>query len=182
MDKANMERLLSEKGVEILQDSARIRDAWTQAKDRADKIPTDTDNGKEAYANIKTMLSLLQDYLKGDYQDISKHSLAVLIGTIAYCALPIDLIPDPIPAIGLSDDVALIIFAASTLLADIITYRNWKAAQEDSESAISKYLDDTVGDDPILRQQETNRLAEEYGSVSTSSAVKQERDREVSVT
>lgn len=180
MEKIDIEKMLSDKGIEIINDSYKIRDTWTKAKQHASDIPRDKKEGREASANIHVMLSMLQDYLKGDYEEVSKHSLAVLIGTLVYCATPIDLIPDPIPAIGLSDDVALIIFAASTLLADIITYRNWKAERCKSSSSLNEYLDATVGDDPVERQKEIDRLAGIYNSVTASAAVRQEMEKEVS--
>lgn len=179
MDNALVEHTLSDRGAEILKDADKVKDVWSKAKLRSQDINKDTDKGKEAFDNIKTMLSMLQDYLKGDYKNMSKHSLTILIGTIAYCASPLDLIPDPVPVVGLSDDVALILFAASALLADIITYKNWKDAQKEPSSSLSEYLDATVGQDPEARKTEINRLARTYDTVSAASAVRQEEAKEV---
>lgn len=180
MDSAYIERTLSERGAEVLKDADKVKDSWTKAKRHSQDINQESKNGKEAVANIRVMLSMAQDYLKGDYKEMSKHSLTLLIGTIAYCASPLDLIPDPIPAVGLSDDIALILFATSALLADIITYKNWKAEQERPNSALTEYLDATVGQDPEARKAEINRLARQYDTVSAEAAVRKEKAREVS--
>lgn len=179
MDSASIEKTLSDRGAEVLKDADRVKDVWSKAKCRSHEISGDTKDGSEALENLKVMLSMIQDYLKGDYKNMSRHSLTILIGTLAYCASPLDLIPDPIPAIGLSDDVALVLFAAGALLADIITYKNWKDSQNKSSSKLSQYLDETVGDNPDARRAEIDRLARIYDTVRASSAVEQEKAKEV---
>lgn len=179
MDSATIEKTLSERGAEVLKDADRVKDVWSKAKCRSRDIPSDTEDSMNALENIKIMLSMVQDYLRGDYKNMSRHSLTILIGTLAYCASPIDLIPDPIPAIGLSDDVALILFAAGALIADIITYKNWKSSQSKSESKLSQYLDETVGSNHDARQAEINRLARVYDTVLADAAVEQEKAKEV---
>lgn len=174
MDKIKVEEMLLKKGTDVLSDSAKIRDAYSKAKMRAREIPQDKEDGRKAITDLQAMLSLVQDYLRGGYKNISKHSLAILIGTIAYCASPLDLIPDPIPALGLSDDIALIIFAASYLVADIITYQNWKTEQSTDGSKLNEYLDATVGPDPEARRKEIDRLAGKYDAVFPKEAVNQE--------
>ena len=62
-------------------------------------------------AGIKTiyMVSLLHYVLKSP--DVPLEDKAKIYGALGYFILPIDLIPDFIPAVGYSDDVAALAFA-----------------------------------------------------------------------
>jgi uncharacterized membrane protein YkvA (DUF1232 family) len=47
-----------------------------------------------------------------------------------YLVVPIDLIPDPIPVIGVADDIAVIVFAIRYARPEIERYRAFRAERE----------------------------------------------------
>jgi uncharacterized membrane protein YkvA (DUF1232 family) len=66
-------------------------------------------------------------------KDVPPAKKAQLLFAIAYFVSPIDLIPDPIPGIGLLDDIALAAYVLNSLLSSIdplVIQRNW-AGEED---------------------------------------------------
>ncbi|MCF7810161.1 DUF1232 domain-containing protein [bacterium] len=66
-------------------------------------------------------------------KDVTPTQKAQLLFVIAYFISPIDLIPDPIPGVGLLDDIALAAFVLNSLLNSIdpqVIQRNW-AGEED---------------------------------------------------
>lgn len=60
-----------------------------------------------------------------------KHMKALIIGAIGYIILPLDLIPDIVPAIGYSDDLA----SAAGVIASVAIYNNFSLEELD------KYID-----------------------------------------
>ena len=48
-------------------------------------------------ANVPTMFKLLNSYLKGDYTDIPRKQLIIIVSAVSYLVSPIDLVPDFYP-------------------------------------------------------------------------------------
>lgn len=71
------------------------------------------------------LISMLKDYWNGDFE-ISNTDLAIIIGAISYVILPLDAIPDFIPAIGYGDDIGIISIAISKLNNLINEYKRRK--------------------------------------------------------
>jgi uncharacterized membrane protein YkvA (DUF1232 family) len=53
-----------------------------------------------------------------------------LLVALMYLVVPIDLIPDPIPVIGVADDIAVIVFAIRYARPEIERYRAFRAERE----------------------------------------------------
>ena len=60
------------------------------------------------FDNIRTAYDLVSDSVTGKYKGVSKGTLMLLAGGLAYLALPIDLVPDLIPVAGWMDDAAVL--------------------------------------------------------------------------
>jgi uncharacterized membrane protein YkvA (DUF1232 family) len=77
-------------------------------------------------AMLKVLFSLIKDWLNGSYRVIPVGSIIVIIGALLYFLSPIDLIPDFLPVIGLSDDVIVVALAYKQIRSDIEKYKVWK--------------------------------------------------------
>jgi uncharacterized membrane protein YkvA (DUF1232 family) len=77
---------------------------------------------------------LLRAYIRGDYRDIPWGSIVLVIVAIIYFVSPIDLIPDIIPVIGLTDDAAVIAFVIAQIKADLDNFLAWEVERLDGES------------------------------------------------
>jgi uncharacterized membrane protein YkvA (DUF1232 family) len=66
--------------------------------------------------NIRTAYDMISDTVTGKYKGVSKATITLLAGGLAYLAMPIDLVPDFIPVAGWLDDAAVLgwIFARCT--------------------------------------------------------------------
>lgn len=62
----------------------------------------------ELLDNIRTAYDMISDTVTGKYKGLSKTTIALLVGGLAYLALPIDLVPDFIPVAGWMDDAAVL--------------------------------------------------------------------------
>ena len=82
----------------------------------------------EMWNDIKLMISLLTDYIKGDYKETPWGTIAAIAGAIVYFVSPIDIIPDFIPVVGYLDDALVIKLALDFAHSDLEQYKRWKNA------------------------------------------------------
>lgn len=76
--------------------------------------------------DVKTLLALVKDYLKGNYKDVPYKTMAAVVFALIYLLNPFDLVPDFIPGLGYIDDAAVIMFVVKYVSDDIAKYRRWK--------------------------------------------------------
>ena len=81
---------------------------------------------KRFLLDSELLISLIQDYDKGDYQEIPWESLAGIVTALLYVLSPVDLIPDFIPAIGTLDDALVIAVCLKLVKKDLDAYTFWK--------------------------------------------------------
>jgi len=75
---------------------------------------------------IRLLISLVKDWIHGDYRQIPKSSIISIVAGLLYLIAPADLFPDMIPLTGLVDDAAVMTYILSTLSNDLEQYRIWK--------------------------------------------------------
>lgn len=71
---------------------------------------------------------LIKAYATGEYRNIEFHNLLKVIAGFIYFISPIDLIPDLLPYVGLTDDVALLMFIIKSIGNEIEKFEQWKKA------------------------------------------------------
>lgn len=75
--------------------------------------------------DVKLLISLVKDYFNGNYREIPFASIAAIVAALIYVISPIDLIPDFIPVIGLSDDAAVVAVCLALIEYDLHRYKEW---------------------------------------------------------
>ena len=65
-------------------------------------------------------------YASGKYRDISWKSILIVLAAIIYFLNPIDLIPDFIPVLGLTDDFSVLLWVYSTIGGEIDKFLAWE--------------------------------------------------------
>ena len=78
------------------------------------------------WEDIKLMISLITDYVKGKYTEVPWNAIASIVGAIVYFVSPVDVLPDFIPAVGYLDDAMVIKLALDFANEDLIKYSQWK--------------------------------------------------------
>ena len=76
--------------------------------------------------NIRTAYDLVSDFVTGKYKGISKSTIMLLAGGLAYLALPIDLVPDFIPVAGWMDDAAVLGWIFARCADEFKKYKEFK--------------------------------------------------------
>ena len=75
---------------------------------------------------IKLLFSMVKDYANGSYREVPWVTIAAVVGSLIYVFSPIDLIPDFIPVLGLTDDAAVVALCLKGIINDLTKYQAWK--------------------------------------------------------
>lgn len=88
----------------------------------------------EVWNYLTTLFRLLKNYIHRDYQEIPWGSIVLVIVAIIYFVSPIDLIPDIIPWLRLTDDAAVIAIVIAQIKTDLDNFLAWEVEQSDGET------------------------------------------------
>lgn len=80
----------------------------------------------EVFSNIPTLASLIKSYATGEYKEAPMGTIVALISALLYFILPIDVLPDVIPGIGLIDDAAVLTACLAMCQSDVEAFKIWK--------------------------------------------------------
>lgn len=99
------------------------------------------DDGKKLATGIvdkiKLFIRMLVAFVKGEYREIPWKSLLLIIGALLYFMVPLDMIPDFIPATGFVDDITVILLVFKAVSDDVNAFRRYEAGEvEDADEVI----------------------------------------------
>jgi len=111
------------KAEEYVKDPQKLNDLIDKASKKA--------NGKKGlldaiWRQLMACFRLIKAYAKGTYREISWSSLVMLVASVIYFVMPIDLIPDFIVGLGLLDDAALLGWTVKTFSSEIDAFVEWE--------------------------------------------------------
>lgn len=97
-------------------------------KDVAGKLQTVGFKGNlaEFQSSVQLLIRMVKAYSSGAYKNLPWKSLVSIVAVLIYFVSPIDLIPDFLPVIGITDDVALVLWLIKTLGDDIRKFSEWE--------------------------------------------------------
>jgi uncharacterized membrane protein YkvA (DUF1232 family) len=87
----------------------------------------------DTFADLILLASLLRDWVTGRYRTVPWGTLLTITGALVYFLMPLDAIPDPIVALGLVDDIAVISHTLKLTRTDLDRYQQWRYKQEGTE-------------------------------------------------
>lgn len=136
-DKASLEELLflnmdklGEKGLQLFQSRAAeyIKDKGKLSGilNLALRKGMSSDKFKDAWEKLQLFISVVRDWMNGEYREISKRTIISVVAALIYFITPADLIPDFIPFTGLLDDAAVLSFVFRQVSQDLEKYKLWK--------------------------------------------------------
>jgi len=73
--------------------------------------------------DLLTLIALLRAWARGEYRDVPRKSLLVIVAGVLYFVTPIDLIPDFLVGLGFFDDVAVLTYVIGVVREEIERFR-----------------------------------------------------------
>ena len=104
-------------------DFGKVLDATTFWK----KVENASPVLKQILENLKDLYGLFVDSVKGTY-NLHPAITGIIGGGLLYFIIPLDLIPDYLPIVGLLDDYAVLSMIINSLQKELAEYRSWKNA------------------------------------------------------
>lgn len=101
-----------------------LREALTKAKDVAGNENKGV--GQVLLEKVTMLSRMVKAYSTGEYKIIPWGSIVKIIAVLIYFISPIDVIPDILPFIGLTDDLALTMWLFSSLKEDLENFEVWE--------------------------------------------------------
>ena len=86
-----------------------------------------------SFANFREQIGIvarmLKAYASGEYRQIPWKTLIRIIAVLIYFVSPLDFLPDFLPIIGLTDDIALTLWLFSSIKNDIDAFQVWEKSR-----------------------------------------------------
>ncbi|GGC08484.1 YkvA family protein [Dyadobacter sediminis] len=84
------------------------------------------ENMSDFQTNVQILIRMIRAYASGEYKGLPWKSILSIVAVLIYFVSPIDLIPDFLPVIGITDDVALVVWLIKTFGSDIQKFSEWE--------------------------------------------------------
>ncbi|MBY6037974.1 DUF1232 domain-containing protein [Fictibacillus nanhaiensis] len=119
---------MKEKASAVLESSTQTGELVSKAEDKTSQ--TDKQGLRDLGAQVKALVRLVKSYKRGDYRNVSKKSMVLIVAGLLYFVSPIDAVPDFLIGAGLLDDATVLAFLFKTLSSEISSFQSWE--KEDS--------------------------------------------------
>lgn len=127
MSKFKIDKIFK-KAKETLSENEKVKGLISEVKDKVEEINSDSDERTTFIYQLQVIIRMVRAHINGSYRAFSATTILTLVFALVYFITPIDLIPDFIPALGLTDDISLVYFVFKSLADDIAKFRVWEEA------------------------------------------------------
>jgi len=106
-------------------------------KDRLNRVVNESmkttnkmDLFKKISRELMLALGLIMDYSKGNYREVKKRDILLIVAGFLYLLNPADIIPDFILFFGFFDDLSVLTYIVKKLDKELEKYDVWKNSRE----------------------------------------------------
>ena len=85
---------------------------------------------KKISRELRLALGLIMDYSKGNYRDVKKKDIILIVAGFLYLLNPADIIPDFVLFFGFFDDLSVLTYIVKKLDKELEKYDHWKNSKE----------------------------------------------------
>jgi uncharacterized membrane protein YkvA (DUF1232 family) len=121
-------KIALEKAVGYAKSNKKMGDLLSKVRNKTENL-NNTENNASLIENLSTLRRMLRAYRQGDYKEIPWQSLVLILASLLYFVSPIDFIPDLLPLVGFTDDIAVIFWVYNSIKSDIENFRQWESSQ-----------------------------------------------------
>ncbi|MCX2742014.1 YkvA family protein [Pontibacter anaerobius] len=83
----------------------------------------------EVWENLQLLTRMLKAASSGEYKGIPTATLVGGVAVLIYFLMPIDIIPDVIPVVGLLDDASLLAWFMASIKTELDKFKEWDASR-----------------------------------------------------
>ena len=98
----------------------------------------------QRFAALKDDLQLLRAlslaWFKGEYRQISRQALLMVVAALLYFITPLDASPDWLVGVGFVDDLAVLAWVMRTWQGELEAFKAWRARQAPEKLALIEHL------------------------------------------
>jgi len=127
-------RILLQQAKKMITNPAKTKKTLERAAKKSGKIADGESTGllSQLREDLALFFSMLGDFVRGRYKDIPIKSVVKILAALLYFVLIVDLVPDFLAIIGLTDDAAVLAWVIKSIGGDIDKYRAWIEQKEDT--------------------------------------------------
>lgn len=81
---------------------------------------------RDVVADLATLGRLIKAWAKRDYRQVSRATIVLSLGAVAYLLSPLDAIFDFIPVLGFVDDAAVLGWVLREIRGELVAFRAWE--------------------------------------------------------
>lgn len=108
--------------VKVLNDKGGLEDLFLKLKRKLREYPRLS--GK--VADIPVLIDMVKSYVNKTYTQVPVKSIIAIISAFTYLVIPMDLIADFIPVVGLVDDIAVLGICIELIHSDLLDFKAWR--------------------------------------------------------
>ena len=110
----------------IVKDNDRLKKLLLRVGEKLSKIGDGSDESSGFVAQLKLLIRMIRAHINGAYRAFAPMTLIMFVFALIYFITPIDLIPDFVPALGFTDDIAVALMIMRRFSEDIEEYKQWE--------------------------------------------------------
>lgn len=130
MDKKERFKKYQNKATEVLKDNKRVQHLLGSTREKLTQVLENNDRLKEFSDKIYVMIRMVKAQISGEYREFPWRTLAMIVGALIYFVTPLDMIPDIVPVLGLTDDISIVYWIYKSVQEDIERFEEWERTIE----------------------------------------------------
>ncbi|MEO9804263.1 MAG: YkvA family protein [Reichenbachiella sp.] len=130
MNKESNFKKYRKRAEEVLKDNERVQSLIGSTRRKLTDVLENNDRLKEFSEKVYVMMRMVKAQISGEYREFPWRTMAMLVGALIYFVTPMDLIPDIIPILGLTDDISIVYWIYRSVQEDIEKFENWERTIE----------------------------------------------------
>lgn len=114
------------KAAKVLADNERVQGLLNATGDKLKSILSSSDKLSKFSDTIYLLIRMVKAQFSGEYTEFPWRTVLLIVGALIYFVTPFDLIPDFIPALGLTDDISIVFWVYKSIQEDIEKFETWE--------------------------------------------------------